>query len=111
MWSTWPGPPCAAVPIPVAHARVVNLRKDAQEKATLDDIVRRAQARRHAVVVEDRGVRGMARNRRLARAVSDAALGGFILGPDAKCKERGVPFMKVGRGGRPRRSGARGVKR
>ena len=66
-----------------------------EQKATPDETsCAEHKPRWHAVVVEDRGGRGMARNRRLARAVSDAALGGFILGPDAKCRERGVPLKR-----------------
>ena len=56
-----------------AHYRAACLRSDAQHKASTE-IVRRGAC----VVAEDLNVRGMVKNRRLARAVSDAGMSGFI---------------------------------
>jgi len=52
------------------HARVANVRADALHKATSD-----LASRYETVVAEDLNVAGMVRNRRLARAISDAGLG------------------------------------
>ena len=52
------------------HARVANLRADALHKATTD-----LAARYETVVIEDLNVAGMARNRRLARAICDQGFG------------------------------------
>lgn len=52
------------------HARIRNARRDLLHKVTTW-LIRENQA----VVIEDLNVRGMLRNRRLARALSDAALG------------------------------------
>jgi putative transposase len=52
------------------HARVADLRADALHKATSDLAIRC-----ETVVVEDLNVTGMLANRRLARAVADAAFG------------------------------------
>ena len=50
-----------------------------------------------AIVVEDLNAAGMVRNRRLARALSDAALGGFIDMIRYKSLHAGVPFHKADR--------------
>jgi len=53
-----------------AHGRAADLRRDAQHKLTT------AQAARYGtVVIEDLNVAGMVKNRRLARAISDAGFG------------------------------------
>jgi len=52
------------------HARVVNLRRDHLHKLTT-----RLAHQHHTVVIEDLHLAGMARNRPLARALADAALG------------------------------------
>jgi putative transposase len=52
------------------HARVANVRADALHKATSE-----LAARYETVVAEDLNVAGMARNRRLARAVADQGFG------------------------------------
>jgi len=53
-----------------AHARVANLRRDGLHKLTTG-----LAATYGTVVVEDLNVAGMVRNRRLARAISDAGFG------------------------------------
>ena len=52
------------------HARITNVRADALHKATT-----MLAARYETVVVEDLNVAGMARNRRLSRAISDQGFG------------------------------------
>lgn len=54
------------------HAKVSNIRHDAQHKATTEISVTGG-----VIVIEDLNVRGMVRNRRLARSIADAAMTGF----------------------------------
>ena len=74
------------------HERIANQRKDAIHKATAS-IVRESQA----VAVEDLGVRGMERNRRLAKAVADASMSEMIRQLGYKCAWHGRTFVKVSR--------------
>lgn len=62
----------AAMRLARCHARVANVRRDALHKLTTGLV--RAYGR---IVIEDLNVKGMVRNRRLARAVSDMGLGEF----------------------------------
>ena len=78
------------------HARAANVRIDAHHKASTA-IVARARATGCAVVAEDLNAGGMVRNRRLARALSDAALGGFVAMLAYKCLQAGVPFHQADR--------------
>ena len=55
------------------HGRIVNVRNDNHHKATTA-IVKSAGR----VVVETLNVAGMIRNRRLARAIVDAGMAGFL---------------------------------
>ena len=75
-----------------AQERMANIRKDALHKATTA-IVRESKA----VAVEDLNVSGMARNHRLARAVSDASMSEMIRQLEYKCARHGRRFVKVGR--------------
>lgn len=75
-----------------AHYKAACLRSDAQHKASTE-IVRRGAC----VVVEDLNVRGMVKNRRLARAVSDAGMSGFISKLSYKCKAAGVRLVQADR--------------
>jgi len=75
-----------------AHYKAACLRGDAQHKASTE-VVRRAAC----VVTEDLNVRGMVKNRRLARAVSDAGMGGFISKLRYKCEAAGVRFIQADR--------------
>ena len=49
------------------------------------------------VVVETLNVAGMVRNRRLAKALTDAAVGGFLRELEWQCAKRGVLLLKAGR--------------
>lgn len=64
------------------HARVANIRRDACHKLT-----HRLVHEFDRIGIEDLNVRGMARNRHLARAISDASFGEFrrMLEYKAKC--------------------------
>ena len=48
------------------------------------------------VVVETLNIAGMVRNRRLAKALTDAAVGGFLRELEWQCAKRGVRLLKAG---------------
>ena len=74
------------------HARVVNVRNDNQHKATT--AIAKSAGR---VVVETLNVAGMMMNRRLARAVADAGMSGFLTKLEYKCLWYGAAFVKADR--------------
>ncbi|MYB16039.1 MAG: IS200/IS605 family element transposase accessory protein TnpB [Chloroflexi bacterium] len=74
------------------HAKIVRVRNDNHHKATTA-IAKRASL----VVVETLNVSGMTRNRRLARAVADAGLSGFLAMLEYKCVWYGSEFVKADR--------------
>lgn len=74
------------------HERVANARRDFLHKATTK-IVRENQA----VYIEDLNVKGMMKNHCLAKAVGDAAMGGFARMIEYKCAWYGRELVKVGR--------------
>ena len=74
------------------YARVVNVRNDNHHKATT--AIAKASGR---VVVETLNVAGMVRNRRLARAIADAGMSGFLTKLEYKCGWYGAEFDKANR--------------
>ena len=74
------------------HARIVNVRNDNHHKATT--AIAKSAGR---VVVETLNVSGMVRNRRLARAISDAGMSGFLGKLEYKCAWYGAEFVKADR--------------
>ena len=78
--------------VALAHEKVANRRKDAIHKATTG-----AMRESQAIAVEDLNVRGMQRNRHLAKAVSDASMGEMLRQLEYKCSWYGRGFVKVGR--------------
>lgn len=74
------------------HERIANQRKDALHKFTS-----RAVRESQAIAVESLNVRGMVKNRHLAKAVSDASMSEMIRQLEYKCAWRGRSFVKVGR--------------
>ena len=74
------------------HARVVNVRNDNHHKATT--AIAKSAGR---VVVETLNVAGMVRNRRLARAIADAGLSGFLAKLEYKCLWYGAEYAKADR--------------
>ena len=75
------------------HARVRNIRNDAQHKAA-SAITAKPVGK---VVVETLNVSGMMKNRRLSRALADASLAGFIARLEYRCGWLGLAFEKVDR--------------
>ena len=74
------------------HARVVNVRNDNHHKATT--AIAKSFGR---VVVETVNVSGMMRNRKLARAITDAGMSGFLTKLEYKCVWYGAEFVKADR--------------
>ena len=74
------------------HARVVNVRNDNHHKATT--AIAKSAGR---VVVETLNVAGMMMNRRLARAMADAGMSGFLTKLEYKCVWYGAEFVKADR--------------
>ena len=71
----------------------MNIRNDAHHKAA-SAITAKPVGK---VVVENLNVSGMLRNRRLARALADASLAGFIDKLEYRCWWNGITFEKVDR--------------
>ena len=67
------------------HARIANIREDAHHQATIR-IVRKASA----IGIETLNVSGMLKNRKIAKALSDSALGGFLMKLKYKADRRGI---------------------
>ena len=74
------------------HARIVQVRNDHHHKATA--AIAKCAGR---VVVETLNVSGMFRNRRLARAIADAGMAGFLAKLEYKCAWYGAEFAKADR--------------
>lgn len=72
------------------HARVANLRREKHHKVALG-LVRRFGL----VAVEDLNIKGMLKNHRLARAIQDAAWGGFLSTLEHKAERAGVRIVRV----------------
>jgi putative transposase len=72
------------------HARVKNLRREHHHQVALKLV------RRYGFVAAERlNIRGMLRNGRLARAISDVAWGNFLLTLEHKAASAGVPYVGV----------------
>ena len=74
------------------HARIVNARNDNHHKATT--AIAKSAGR---VVVETLNVAGMMMNRRLARAIGDAGMAGFLTKLEYKCEWYGAEHVKADR--------------
>ena len=74
------------------HERVSNLRKDFLDKLTTD-LVRNYQI----ICIEDLNTKGMLKNHKLAKQISDAAFGMFQRMLTYKCEYYGRTLVKVGR--------------
>ncbi len=74
------------------HYRISCIREDAHQKAT-SAIVRGVSA----IVIETLHVKGMLKNRNIAKALQDAALGGFLSKLASKAAALGVHVVKADR--------------
>ena len=72
------------------HTRIGNIREDAHHQATIR-IVRKAAA----IGVETLNISGMRKNRKLAKALSDAAFGSFLTKLKYKAERRGIPITQA----------------
>lgn len=78
--------------VAVAHERVRNARDDWQHKVS-----RQLADENQAVAAETLNVKGLLKNRRLARAIADVGWGGLLLKLDYKLKWRGGRLVKIDR--------------
>ena len=74
------------------HARIANIRADAHHQATLR-IVRKASA----IGIETLNISGLLKNKRIAKALSDSALSGFLTKLKYKADGRGIPITQADR--------------
>lgn len=74
------------------HEKIANCRTDVQNKLALS-MVRRFDV----IYIEDLNVRGMVKNHSLARALSDAALGGCIRKLEEKATMHGKKVIRIDR--------------
>ena len=74
------------------YYRIACIRRDAHHKVTTD-IVRRASK----IGIETLSVRNLLKNRKLAKALSDAALGGFLKKLRTKAESLGIPIVQADR--------------
>ena len=72
------------------HYRIACIRTDAHHKATTD-IVKKASA----IGIETLKITNMLKNRKLAKALSDSALGGFLSKLKIKATARGIPVTEA----------------
>ena len=73
-----------------SHYRIACIRSDAHHKITME-IVDTASA----IGIETLKVTNMLKNRKLAKALSDSALGGFLSKLKMKAEARGIPFTEA----------------
>ena len=74
------------------HYRISNIRKDAHHQASIR-IVRKASA----IGIETLNIRGLLKNRRLSKALSDSALSRFLTLLKYKAERRGIPITQADR--------------
>ena len=74
------------------HYRIANIREDAHHQASTA-IVRKASA----IGIETLNISGLLKNRKLAKALSDAALSRFLTMLKYKAERRGIPITQADR--------------
>ena len=74
------------------HYRIACIRKDAHHKATTEILIGI-----NSIGIETLQVTNLLKNRKLAKALSDAALGGFLEKLKKKAKSLGIPIVQAGR--------------
>ena len=78
--------------VTAVHARIAHIRSDAHHQATIR-IVRKASA----IGIETLNISGLLKNRKIAKALSDSALGGFLTKLKYKADRRGIPIDEADR--------------
>ncbi len=81
------------------HMRIANIRKDTLHKVTSQIVAKTKshEERPRVIVLEDLNVKGMLKNRKLARAISDVGLGEFKRQLTYKAKYAGIEVKQVSR--------------
>ena len=74
------------------HYRIACIRRDAHHKATTDILIGASR-----VGIETLQITNLLKNRKLAKALSDAALGGFLEKLKTKVKSLGIPIVQADR--------------
>ena len=72
------------------HYRIVCIRNDAQHKATTEIVMSAS-----AIGIETLKITNLLKNRRLAKALSDSALGGFLDKLKSKAETLGIPIVQA----------------
>jgi len=83
----------ARAKVATLHKQVADIRKDAHNKACRAIINKRPAI----IVIEDLNVKGMFKNRKLARALADASLGNFSRVISYMAANAGIEVRKAGR--------------
>ncbi len=80
--------------VSIIHEKVANRRRD-----FIHQVTARLADKNHATTfaVEDLNIKGMIRNRKLARAIQDASWGMFLTTLDYKCRWNGKNLLRIGR--------------
>ena len=72
------------------HYRIACIRRDAHHKATTDIVMSAS-----AIGIEPLKVSNMLKNKKLAKTLSDSALGGFLLKLKSKAAGLGIPIIEA----------------
>lgn len=80
--------------VSIIHEKVANRRRD-----FIHQVTAKLADKNHATTfaVEDLNIKGMVRNRKLARAIQDAGWGMFLATLDYKCRWNGKNLIRIGR--------------
>lgn len=83
----------ARIKVAQIHKQIADIRQDAHNKAARSIVNKRPEI----IVIEDLNVKGMFKNRKLAKALSDAALGNFGRTITYMAEDAGIKIVKAGR--------------
>ena len=79
--------------VAIIHARIANIRANALHQATAKIIAQKPQV----IVLEDLNIKGMVKNHKLARAISDVGMGEFRRQIDYKAKGQAISIVYADR--------------